>query len=700
MVLYENTVKQFMRDIRARRISKFIVSEYESRSQTSVPLDIGFTIKYLMQILSDKVLERNADPNCGVRIEIEECSRVCHISITFASFRDGVFNYCIIGAYPGSKISLTKADDIVLFEEMKRSWTGIHPVRQMTTAANSIARGIDENSLDEVSVGSCAFLFDCPYSEETDILCKYSDQLSITASLFYANDEEDLVEFLRPALNGGSGAEALEKLRSIERNAATKPGYELNEEQRYLVSSIINNVRKGNKAWYIIQGQAKSGRSTIIDRAAEKLTAEGNKLVCFQASDIPEEKVDLAVIEELGENTVAQLECARIVVMTCGSVALTEETFEVLDAIKELADKKGVTLYHDILKQSLSPDSGKGLRWLTEKLQIADFNAEDYDPDYFLIEAFSADEPEEETDGVANVTIGSNVVYDPETGEVRMNSAEKAHIYSCISEGVRGVRLYCEDENLAKYVNGEVETLKKRIEWVENFLQSGASTDEAGIAGSENMLQLDKSICTDYEQHASKAFGERAWSMLGDESKNWIVSAMMAYDYLKLYNTQLDFSGVCVQVSKACEKELGYRIFEQFIVFLSEKYGDNYVRKLPYEVMEKDKNGKPIFKLIDTSRITLGSMRFIMGIDTRGNITSEYGWKEFEDYAKTELLVNTENIKEQLTEHACIINKIKNDYRNRSAHKEAMSIIDAKECLEYVVLVTRKLGEILDSYRF
>ena len=93
-------------------------------------------------------------------------------------------------------------------------------------------------------------------------------------------------------------------------------------------------------------------------------------------------------------------------------------------------------------------------------------------------------------------------------------------------------------------------------------------------------------------------------------------------------------------------------------------------------------------------------MRFIMGIDTRGNITSEYGWKEFEDYAKTELLVNTENIKEQLTEHACIINKIKNDYRNRSAHKEAMSIIDAKECLEYVVLVTRKLGEILDSYRF
>ena len=47
-----------------------------------------------------------------------------------------------------------------------------------------------------------------------------------------------------------------------------------------------------------------------------------------------------------------------------------------------------------------------------------------------------------------------------------------------------------------------------------------------------------------------------------------------------------------------------------------------------------------------------------------------------------------------------IIQKLRDDYRNRSAHSEAVSIVDARDCIEYVITLSRKLGVLLDQYRF
>lgn len=41
----------------------------------------------------------------------------------------------------------------------------------------------------------------------------------------------------------------------------------------------------------------------------------------------------------------------------------------------------------------------------------------------------------------------------------------------------------------------------------------------------------------------------------------------------------------------------------------------------------------------------------------------------------------------------------RDDYRNRSAHSHSISITEARECLEYVITVQRKLGVLLDQYR-
>jgi hypothetical protein len=89
-----------------------------------------------------------------------------------------------------------------------------------------------------------------------------------------------------------------------------------------------------------------------------------------------------------------------------------------------------------------------------------------------------------------------------------------------------------------------------------------------------------------------------------------------------------------------------------------------------------------------------------MGLDDTGRIMNTSVWNEFRSYAEKKLLVHPENAAGVLRSQMPVIKKIKDDYRNRSAHAEAVSIVDARECIEYVITLSRKLGVLLDQYRF
>ena len=89
-----------------------------------------------------------------------------------------------------------------------------------------------------------------------------------------------------------------------------------------------------------------------------------------------------------------------------------------------------------------------------------------------------------------------------------------------------------------------------------------------------------------------------------------------------------------------------------------------------------------------------------MGLDDNGRISDEAVWREFEAFAKKKLLVNPANPLKTMRSQLVVIGKIRDDYRNRSAHSHVITIVDAEECIEYVVTSQRKLGILLDEYRF
>ncbi len=213
-----------------------------------------------------------------------------------------------------------------------------------------------------------------------------------------------------------------------------------------------------------------------------------------------------------------------------------------------------------------------------------------------------------------------------------------------------------------------------------------------------------------YENDIIRNMGEKAWEKLSEIGKKCLVSAEMTYRDMRDYNSLYDFSSVCLQASKAAEYELTNRFYSKYVVYLEAKLATNrnekdFVNKVPRSmtVTEKlRKNGKEIKvkRLMEEKDVTLGAIKYIVGLNDKGTIVDKNGYLSFEGYAKGELLNNGLDTQSTLLRHIQYIQKIKDDYRNKAAHKSTMDVVTAKQCLDYVIDVQRTLAEMLDDYTF
>ena len=324
--------------------------------------------------------------------------------------------------------------------------------------------------------------------------------------------------------------------------------------------------------------------------------------------------------------------------------------------------------------------------------------------------------------------------------------------YIALSRGKKGLYIYCADDDLREFLKDRLFYASRRYSWIKAFIQKYDFDSEAGIIKKEasNAIELrkgdkyeyvtyiykkfndllegiksqlkdvmdeesfkcicdqcssllldlqketidDLSIVKIYTDSIVKHMGKAAWDKLSELSKKCLLSAEIVFHDLKDYNQLFDFSGVCVQVSKAVEYELANRYLTRYVEYLSQKYRSNLMDKIPKSLLGE--NGA-----IKTANIyTLGDVRFTVGMDSNGNIKNNYVYRQFSCYAKDKMVKDTQNIQSILSEHIKIIHKIKEDYRNKAAHKSSIDVVTAKECIDYVVEAERKLGIMLDEYNY
>ena len=287
MIAYANTILQFKKDVRAKRLVNFMCAEYEEAAGRPVSADFRYGWKYAMSILYDGLMRLGSavNPDAGIRIDLKTGTLVTHLKVTVASAADGGYRYTILGLYAGGSVKLTNAEDIVCFREGNMHWTTIHPSKLMGSYARHVFQGVPREEAHCVTYESASFLFDCFYSCDTDILSDARGPLTAESPVFYANDREEAFAYLEPVLRSGGGREALRKLAGIEKLSAQLPPQEKNEDQLYLISSITNNVLRKRKAWYIIEGQTGTGKGEIIQAVMEKLERAGKTVLTLDEGE-------------------------------------------------------------------------------------------------------------------------------------------------------------------------------------------------------------------------------------------------------------------------------------------------------------------------------------------------------------------------------------------------------------------------------
>ena len=103
------------------------------------------------------------------------------------------------------------------------------------------------------------------------------------------------------------------------------------------------------------------------------------------------------------------------------------------------------------------------------------------------------------------------------------------------------------------------------------------TSEESMVLLSEDHADKIREADSGYSKKIRSVLGKGAWNKLSEESRIWLISAMMVYDYMKDVDRAMDFSGVCVQIGKACEYELRRRIFSAFIDYEISLYGEQDV---------------------------------------------------------------------------------------------------------------------------
>lgn len=197
-----------------------------------------------------------------------------------------------------------------------------------------------------------------------------------------------------------------------------------------------------------------------------------------------------------------------------------------------------------------------------------------------------------------------------------------------------------------------------------------------------------------------------SWYQLDERSRKYIITSELTYCSLSRFveNTDdIDFSGVCLSVTKALELELKKRFFDDFLKYLDSSDYD-YPEYHSF-LCSYNKKKKKYFVIREKEK-TLGKIPHVLGSSKRSkDIDSEIrdnNISKLVEYSKDALFFednyNDDEIEAMLMGYGSEINSITDKYRNTAAHVDSIEQKKAKKCLNYVIDVHKFLITMLNSF--
>ena len=679
MILYENTIEHFRKALDNRTLIRYIISEYESAMNMKIDPLLKARWKYMIIMLGDVILfDKDINNDCGIRLDFHDSSNRQEVTVIMASETGNVTGVLLINLVPWEKVRLCDEDDMVYYDSGagEGEQKTVHPSFQLAATRKFITAGIHDDS---INVRSMALLYDCEYTKENDIVTRYNQELIKRFPTYYINQVEEFSRYVQEVTSGGNGKEALRRLKLLGNSGANDTDL-LYPEQKTIVSTVRKHLENNEVAWFIIKNPSGTGGSTMLDAIRKEADGNGREILLIDKEEIADTE---------------QFTTDRVVVWLYDDY---EDEVRIQKA-KEIAQDKNIVVHNMKLDETPGlADDGKGLNWIRRYLHMKTDKKLEWDPAQYPIEIVDTPEELPDREGYASVIIRNNIYRDPGTGGIIGSEQAFKAVYRQMSKGKRGVYVYPEDPVLRDYLKKGVQDAKNKYSWLRDFISDYEMDAEQLQEAQAGTLKND-TVHDKFAKQAIRYMGQSAWDKLEEQSRNWIVSGLLAYHDMKKYDQLLDFSGVCISICKAVEAETRKRYFSCYREYLTEKYGIEAAEKAPY-VMIRDSRNSFEKEFVEDSRFMLGTIPEVTGIGKNGKGDNRYVWNEFDAYCMDELLIEPEDAYYTISEHIEYTEKIRRDYRNQAAHGQSIDVIQAKDCIDYVVGIMHRLGIMLDAYRF
>lgn len=198
-------------------------------------------------------------------------------------------------------------------------------------------------------------------------------------------------------------------------------------------------------------------------------------------------------------------------------------------------------------------------------------------------------------------------------------------------------------------------------------------------------------------------FGKN-WGKLNEQSKQFLLTAKVMFSQMVSIDRELDYSGVCLLVTKALELELKDRFYFEFRDYLSEVYPNN-LERWPYALCTEKYIGSSKYCYpLEERNCTLGTIPYICCTLKSGKVSKgkyEISKQTLYDFVKTKFVedYSKEEALSILFNMGDDINRIKELYRNPAAHTGNMTKVSAEKCFNEVTDVEKILVRILDYFK-
>ena len=186
---------------------------------------------------------------------------------------------------------------------------------------------------------------------------------------------------------------------------------------------------------------------------------------------------------------------------------------------------------------------------------------------------------------------------------------------------------------------------------------------------------------------------------LQDNTKTFLTTSKITFKTLNELGDVIDYSGVCLLVTKALEVELTLRFYKRFINYLNK----NYKKKYEYyhtSLLNQNPHTKDYY-VKKRKHWSLGGIPYLLCfIEHKNPEIHEKNVSALIEYSKDNLFKELDNstIKETLYEYGSNVYDITKKYRNPAAHTDELQKVNAEECFNYVLDVEQVLKVMLDSF--